>query len=57
MFGMKYLPIGSVVLLKGAKKKLMVTGVIHKKDDEEIFLHPFVEIDSNGTNASLIYND
>ena len=25
--------------------------------EEEIFLHPFVEIDSNGTNASLIYND
>lgn len=25
--------------------------------EEEIFLHPFVEIDSNGTNASLIYDD
>jgi transcriptional regulator with XRE-family HTH domain len=25
--------------------------------ENEIFLHPFIEIDSNGTNASLIYND
>ncbi len=25
--------------------------------EDEIFLHPFIEIDSNGTNASLIYND
>ncbi len=25
--------------------------------EDEIFLHPFIEIDSNSTNASLIYND
>ncbi len=29
----KYLPIGSVVLVKNAKKKLMITGILQKMSD------------------------
>lgn len=31
----KYLPIGSVVLLKGAQKKLMIFGRYQKEKDED----------------------
>lgn len=31
----KYLPIGTVVLLKGAKKRLMITGFCAVKKDEK----------------------
>lgn len=40
MSGEKYLPIGSVVLLKGAKKRLMITGFYVKAktgDDDTIY--------------------
>ena len=32
--GEKFLPIGSVVLLKGGKKKLMITGYCMKTEEE-----------------------
>ena len=32
----KYLPIGSVVLLKGSKKRLMITGFCIKDKDKDI---------------------
>lgn len=33
----KYLPVGSVVLLKNAKKRLMVTGFYIKTDENVIY--------------------
>ena len=31
----KYLPLGSVVLLKGAEKRLMIAGRLQRKEGEE----------------------
>lgn len=42
----KYLPIGTVVLLKGGKKKLMITGYGTVKNKKEIYDyvgHPYPE--------------
>ena len=54
----KYLPIGSVVLLKGGKKKLMITGYCMKieEDPNKIYdyngcLFPEGEIKSNITSV------
>lgn len=56
--GEKYLPIGSVVLLKGGKKKLMITGYCMKIEEEpdKIYdyngcLFPEGEIKSNLTSV------
>lgn len=42
----KYLPIGSVVLLKGAIKKSMIIGIIQstKEDDETIKEHDYIAV-------------
>ena len=56
--GEKFLPIGSVVLLKGGKKKLMITGYCMKIEEEpdKIYdyngcLFPEGEIKSNLTSV------
>lgn len=38
----KYLPIGSVVLLKNATKKLMITGFCVKPDDKDDIIYDYV---------------
>ena len=55
----KYLPIGSVVMLKKATKKVMITGFMIKKiDDEKVYdytgcLYPEGMIDSQ---KNLLFN-
>lgn len=58
--GEKFLPIGSVVMLKGGKKRVMVTGFcsVDEKDKEKVYdyagcLYPEGMITSNQT---LLFN-
>ncbi len=54
----EYLPIGSVVLLKGATKRIMVTGFYVKDENNNVYdymgvLYPEGVIDSN---KNLLFN-
>lgn len=36
-----FLPIGTIVLLKGASKRIMITGYLSVKDDEESIIYDY----------------